>query len=92
VLAIEDVVAASRWDETFTLARGTPTPLVDAARLVRDAVASDSTIETPGGTLPAAEDASYAATLDAPGLRFPVRPLDEAVRLYGDWLRGYARA
>jgi UDP-glucose 4-epimerase len=90
VLAIEEIVAESRWDETFTLARGTPTPLVDAARLVRDAAGSGSRIETPGGTLAPGEDASYAAAPDAPGLRFHVRPLDEAVREYVDWLADYA--
>jgi UDP-glucose 4-epimerase len=90
VLAIEQIVADGRWNETFRLASGQPTPLVAAARLVRDALGSDSPIETPGGPLPAGEDASYSATPDAPGLHFAVRPLDEAVQLYADWLRSYA--
>jgi nucleoside-diphosphate-sugar epimerase len=90
VLALEEIAADRRWNETFTLARGTPTPLVEAARLVREAAGSSSPIETPGGELPAGEDASYAPAPDAPGLRFHVRPLDEAVRLYVDWLRSYA--
>jgi nucleoside-diphosphate-sugar epimerase len=92
VLTIEEIVAERRWDETITLASGTPTPLVEAARLVRDAADSESTIETSGGPLPAGEDTSYAVRPDAPGLRLAVRPLEEAVRLYVDWLRDYAAA
>ena len=90
--AIERIAAAGRWNETFTLASGSPTPLVEAARIVRDAVGSGSAIETPGGALPRGEDESYVASPDAPGLGFAVRPLEEAVGLYVDWLADYAAA
>ncbi|MBD0329412.1 MAG: NAD-dependent epimerase/dehydratase family protein [Thermoleophilia bacterium] len=90
--ALERLVAGARWNETFTLASGAATPLVEAAELVRAAAGSSVPVETPGGALPAGEDASYAATPEAPGLGFDVRPLDEAVRLYVDWLRGYSAA
>lgn len=88
--AIERIAADGRWNETLTLASGSPTPLVEAARLVCDAAGSESAIETPGGTLPPGENESYAAAPDAPGLGFAVRPLEEAVGLYVDWLSQYA--
>ena len=90
--AIERIAADGRWNETFTLASGSPTPLIDAAALVRAAAGSESRIEAPGGTLPVGEDESYGAAPDAPGLGFAVRPLREAVRLYVDWLADYAAA
>jgi UDP-glucose 4-epimerase len=90
--AIVRIVAERRWNETFVLASGSPTPLVEAARLVRAAAGSDSPIETPGGPLPEGENASYGAAPEAPGLGFAVRPLEEAVGLYVDWLRRYAAA
>jgi UDP-glucose 4-epimerase len=89
VTALERLAADRRWNETFTLASGVATPLLEAARLVREAAGSASPIETPGGALPAGEDASYAAEPDAPGLGFAVRPLEQAVRLYVEWLVGY---
>jgi UDP-glucose 4-epimerase len=91
VLALERIVADRRWNETFTLASGSPRALAETARLVRDAAGSDSRLELPGGTLPAGEDESYGAEPHAPGLGFAVRPLEEAVRLYVDWLREATR-
>ena len=88
VVAIESIVAERRWNETITLASGTATPLLEAARLVRDAAESDSRIDTPGGTLPPGENESYVASPDS-GLALAVRPLEEGVRLYVDWLRSY---
>ena len=85
--AVEHVAVERRWNETLTLASGVATPLLDAARLVRDAVGSDSAIETPGGLLPGGEDESYSAPPSAPRLGFSVRPLVEAVPAYVDWLR-----
>jgi UDP-glucose 4-epimerase len=55
-----------------------------AAELVRAAAGSSAAIETPGGELPPGENESYGA--DAP-LDFSVRPLEEAIPAYVDWLR-----
>ena len=90
--AIERIVAERRWGQLLTLSSGVATALIDAARLVVDAAGSGSEIRTPGGTLPRGEDESYAASPDAAGLGFAVRPLEEAVRLYVEWLAAYAAA
>jgi nucleoside-diphosphate-sugar epimerase len=90
--ALESIVEARRWGGTLEVASGLATPLVRAAELVRDAAGSDSPIETPGGELPAGENQSYASEEHAPPLRFPVRPLEEGVRLYVEWLRGHPAA
>jgi dTDP-glucose 4,6-dehydratase len=98
ILAIEQIVAQSRWDELVTIASGVSTPLLRAAELVRDAAGAQSAIETPGGELPAGENESYETDSASPRLDFPVRPLEEAVQLYVDWLsrhpaaKGRARA
>ncbi len=84
VSALEQIVADGRWDETVTVASGVPTPLIRAAELVRDAAGGSSAIETPGGELPPGENESYGT--DAP-LDFSVRPLEEAIPAYVDWLR-----
>jgi UDP-glucose 4-epimerase len=87
VPAFEHVVAAPLWDETVTLARGESTPLRAAADLVRVATGSSSAIETPGGDLAPGENESYEAPAPPAHLGFSVRPLDEGIRLYVDWLR-----
>lgn len=92
VPAIELVIEHGRWNETLTVASGQKTPLLQAAELARDAANSPSPIETPGGTLPAGENESYGADGTAPRLDFRVRPLEEAVRLYVDWLRRHPAA
>jgi nucleoside-diphosphate-sugar epimerase len=85
LVAIEQLVAAGRWNETIVLASGRATPLRTAAELVRDAAGSASPIETPGGELPAGENESYGAAPEAP---LPLNvPLEEGVRRYVDWLR-----
>jgi nucleoside-diphosphate-sugar epimerase len=84
VLALERIVADGRWNETVVVASGVPTSLLRAAELVRDAAGTSVAIETPGGELPPGENESYGA--DAP-LDFSVRPLEEAVPAYVDWLR-----
>jgi len=84
VAALEEIVAGGRWNETVTVASGVATPLLRAAELVRDAVGSSTTIETPGGELPPGENESYGA--GAP-VDFSVRPLEEAIPAYVDWLR-----
>jgi nucleoside-diphosphate-sugar epimerase len=84
VSALEQIVADGRWDETVTVASGVGTPLIRAAELVRDAAGTAIPIETPGGELPPGENESYGT--DAP-LDFSVRPLEEAIPAYVDWLR-----
>lgn len=91
VLAMEEIAVRGRWDETLLLASGVATPLLRAAELARDAAGTRVEIVTPGGDLPPGENASYAAGPD----RFPVvsvRPLEEAVPLYVDWLRRHPAA
>ncbi len=84
VLALERIVRDARWNETLTVATGAATPLRRAAELVRDAAGNDVPIETRGGTLAPGENESYVGE---PALGFPIRPLEEAVPLYVDWLR-----
>ncbi|MDP8910935.1 MAG: NAD(P)-dependent oxidoreductase [Actinomycetota bacterium] len=92
VEAIERLAGdANVWNETVTVAAGTATPLRRAAELVRAAAGSDVPIETPGGTLPEGEDESYAAPSDS-ALAFHVRPLEEGIGLYVDWLRRHSAA
>jgi UDP-glucose 4-epimerase len=89
VLAVERLVAAGSWNETLLLAAGTATPLLRAAELVRAAAGSSSRIELPGGELPRGEDESYEAP---PGTQLDrVRPLEEAIGEYVEWLRSYRR-
>lgn len=90
VRALEDVLATERWGETILLASGRATPLRRAAELVREAVGSTVPIETPGGELPPGEDESYEAP--APSGLQSVTPLEEAIRLYVDWLRSHPAA
>ncbi|HYM63148.1 MAG TPA: NAD(P)-dependent oxidoreductase [Gaiellaceae bacterium] len=92
VPALERIVTDDRWNETLSLASGVETPLRRAAELVRDAVGSDSPIETPGGALEPGENLSYSATGAGPTLGFGVRPLQEAIPLYVDWLRRHPTA
>lgn len=98
VAAFERVAAEGMWDRTLTLASGVPTPLVKAAELVREAAGSQSSIETPGGELPPGENESYQTDPDQPRLGFPIRPLEEGISAYVDWLsrhpaaKGRARA
>ncbi len=90
--ALAAVVTQARWGETLTLASGRPTPLLRAAQLVRDAVGADVPIETPGGELPPGEGAGYAADGDMASLGLTVRPIQDAVASYVEWLRGHPAA
>ncbi len=89
VIALEAIVQGARWNETLTVASGVATPLLRAAELVCAAAGASTPIETPGGELPAGENDSYGA--DGP-VDFTVRPLEEAIPAYVDWLRGYSAA
>ena len=92
VCAVEQVIAADRWGQTLTVGSGVATELVRAAELVREAAGSNSPIETPGGDLPPGENQSYQTALDAAGLGFAPRPLEEGVATYVDWLRRHPAA
>ena len=91
VTALEAIVVKGRWNETLGLASGVATPLVRAAELVREAVGSDAPIETPGGALPPGENDSYEAR-SGRWLDSPIRPLEEAIPIYVDWLRRHSAA
>lgn len=84
VAALEEIAGGNRWNETVTVASGVATPLIRAAELVVEAVGSSVPIETPGGDLPPGENESYDAVA---ALDFSVRPLEEAIPAYVDWLR-----
>ena len=92
IVALEAIAAQERWDETLTLASGRPTPLLRAAELVRDALGSDVPILTPGGELPPGEDAGYPADGDLAALGLTVRPIEDAVGAYVEWLRRHPTA
>jgi UDP-glucose 4-epimerase len=89
VAGLEEIVEDGRWNETLTLASGVATPLLHAAELVNAAADVSTPIETPGGELPAGENDSYGASAQ---VDFAVRPLEEAIPAYVDWLRGYSAA
>jgi nucleoside-diphosphate-sugar epimerase len=92
VAALEAVVSQGRWGETLTLVSGRPTPLLRAAELVREALGADVPIETPGGELPPGEGAGYSADGDMASLGLTVRPIEDAVASYVEWLRGHPAA
>ena len=89
VPALAKIAEERRWDQTLTLGSGMATPLIQAARLVVETLGSDSPIETPGGDLAPGENESYDT---GAGLPFDVRPLDEAVKSYVEWLRCHPAA
>jgi len=90
--ALATIVAGGHWGETITLASGRPTPLRRAAELVVAAAGADVPIETPGGDLPPGEDASYTADGDTARLGLDVRPVEDAVQAYVEWLRRHPAA
>jgi UDP-glucose 4-epimerase len=92
VPAFEAIVRDGLWNETVTLAGGRPASLLHAAELVVAALGKPVPIETPGGTLAPGENESYAGVPQDTGLPFDVRPLEEAVPLYVDWLSAQVRA
>ena len=92
VAALEAIALQGRWGETLTVASGRPTPLLRAAELVREALGADVAIETPGGELPPGEGEGYPAAGDLAGLGLAVRPIEDAVRSYVEWLRRHPAA
>jgi len=86
------LVKDSEWNQTVTAASGASTPLLRTAELVREAAGSDVPIETPGGDLDPGENESYAADGSTPRLPLSVRPLEDAIRTYVDWLRSHPAA
>jgi UDP-glucose 4-epimerase len=90
--ALEAIAVEERWNETITLASGRPASLRRAAELVAAAVDGGVAIETPGGRLAPGENESYVGKPAEGGLPFHVRPLEEAVPLYVDWLAAQGRA
>ena len=92
VPAVEALVADARWNETIVLARGVSTPLRRAAELVREAAGSPSPIETPEGELAPGENESYRVADGEGRVPFSVRPLEEGIALYVDWLRRHPAA
>jgi UDP-glucose 4-epimerase len=92
VAALEAIAVQGRWDETLTVASGRATPLLRAAELVRDAAGMDVAIETPGGRLPPGEGEGYAADGDLARLGLSVRPIEDAVVTYVEWLRRHPAA
>jgi UDP-glucose 4-epimerase len=92
VPALERIATENRWNELLTIGSGTSTTLLRAAELVRDAAGSGSPIETPGGDLPAGENESYEIDRKGARLDFAVRPLEESVPLYVDWLSRHPSA
>ena len=90
VAALEQILLGERWNETITVASGRPTSLRRAAELVREAAGSESPIEARAGHLPAGENQSYRAA--AAGLGFAIRPLEQAIPLYVDWLKRHPAA
>ncbi len=94
VPTLETIARDGLWGQTITLASGRPASLRRAAELVVAAVPQPVPIETPGGTLAPGENESYVGDLHGhpPSLPFDVRPLEEAVPLYVDWLAAQGRA
>jgi nucleoside-diphosphate-sugar epimerase len=92
VAALEAIAGQGLWGETLTLASGRPTPLLRAARLARDASGCGVPIETPGGELPPGEGAGYPAEGDLARLGLTVRPIEDAVVSYVEWLRRHPAA
>jgi nucleoside-diphosphate-sugar epimerase len=91
VPAFERIVADGLWGETFTVARGETTSLRTAAELVRAAAGSSSPVETPGGSLARGENETYRADPPPARLGLTMRPLEEGIALYVDWLRHATR-
>jgi len=92
VAALEAIAEQALWGETLTLASGRPTPLLRAARLACEAAGSSVPIETPGGELPPGEGSGYPADGDLARLGLTVRPIEDAVVSYVEWLRRHPAA
>jgi nucleoside-diphosphate-sugar epimerase len=91
VVALEEA-AAGEPGRVFAFGSGVQTPLIEAAELVREAAGSPSEIETPPDDLPAGENESYAADPGDPALSSPIRPVEEGIASYVEWLRHHPAA
>jgi UDP-glucose 4-epimerase len=89
--ALERLAKTGRSNGPLVVARGEPTPLIQAAELVREAAGSQSELLTPGGELPPGENVSYSPPSEV-DLQLSERPLREAITLYVDWLRRHPAA
>lgn len=87
-----EAVAGGAHDGVLILSSGAPAALLQVAELVREAAGSRSEIQLPGGNLPAGENVSYEAPPESAPLRCDVRPLEEGIALYVDWLRRHPAA
>ena len=92
VAGLETVIAEARWNETLAVGSGEPTSLRRAAELVLQAAGSDVPVQLPGGELPPGEDSGYPAEGDLASLGLTVRPIEDAVASYVDWLRRHPAA
>ena len=86
---LERIVLDDCWNDRLTLGSGVGTPLVRAAELVCEVASSSSEIQTPAGELPEGENQSYEPGPDIPRIGFRVRPLEEGIASYVDWLRSH---
>jgi nucleoside-diphosphate-sugar epimerase len=92
VAALEAIAAGGHWGATLTVASGRPTTLLRVAELVRDAAGTGVPIETPGGELPPGEGVGYPARGDLARLGLTVRPIEDAVGSYVEWLHRHPAA
>jgi nucleoside-diphosphate-sugar epimerase len=92
VTVLETIAAGGAWEATLSIASGRPTSLLRVAELVRDAAGTGVTIDTPGGELPPGEGVGYPAPSDLPRLGLSVRPIEEGVSAYVEWLRRHPAA
>jgi nucleoside-diphosphate-sugar epimerase len=92
VVAALEEVAAREPGGAYTFPSGVETPLIEAAELVRDAAGSSSEIQTPPTDLPTGENESYSADPEGPALSSPLRPLEEGIASYVEWLRHHPAA
>jgi dTDP-glucose 4,6-dehydratase len=91
VTALEEV-AAREPGGAYIFPSGVETPLIEAAELVREAAGSSSEIQTPPSDLPTGENESYSADPEGPALSSPLRPLEEGIASYVEWLRHHPAA
>jgi UDP-glucose 4-epimerase len=92
VTALEEIAVRRPETPLVTLASGIPTALLDAAEQVQAAAGSSSPIQTSAVTLPPGENESYEAPPAGPKLLSRLRPVEDGIRSYVDWLRRHPAA